>query len=250
MPRKLEIVPVPIDREIIEGDNLPQLIARAVRENGLTVSAGDVFVVAQKIVSKAEGRAVKLGEIEPSDFARAWASLYGKDARVIEVILRESRRIVRMDRGVMICETHQGFVCANAGVDCSNVPAGKALLSPKDPDASARAIRLELSSIFDVALAVIISDSFGRPWREGQVNVALGVAGMGPLLDYRGQPDSHGRLLEATFIAVADELASASELVMGKSQGIPVALISGANYESVEGSAVDLQRSAENDLFR
>ena len=236
--------------EIRPGDDLATLIADAVRTQGLPILGGDVFVIAQKIVSKAEARIVPLDTVPPSPRATAWAEEWGKDARVIELVLRESKRIVRMERGIIVAETRHGFVCANAGVDASNAPAGTAILLPEDPDASARALRAQLEHAFACEIAVVISDTFGRPWREGLVNVALGVAGIAPLTDYRGQKDTSGNLLQATIIASADELASAAELVMGKSDGVPVAIVRGASTTSGQGSGCDLIRSPEKDLFR
>ena len=216
----------------------------------LRVAAGDVFVVAQKIVSKAEGRMVRLDSVEPSERAARWAAEYDKDPRLIELVLREASRIVRMDRGVIIAETRHGFICANAGVDNSNTPEGTASLLPEDPDRSARALQSALAKLFRVHVGVIISDTFGRPWREGLVNVALGVAGIAPLIDYRGRRDAGGKILQATIIAIADELASAAELVMGKADGVPVALIQSLAGAKRTGSGRDLIRPAEKDLFR
>jgi len=247
---EIRIIGVPGLPEIEAGDDLPSLIARAAREASIEISEGDILVVAQKIVSKAEGRTVQLSSIEPSHLAREWAEAYGKDARMIEVVLRESKRIVRMERGLMISETHHGFVCANAGVDASNVADDVVTLLPKDSDLSARRIRAMLEESFGVRVAVIISDTFGRPWREGIANVAIGVAGIAPLIDYRGQLDSHGRPLRVTVIAAGDELASAAELVMQKSAGVPVVIIRGFDYSAREASARELIRPAENDLFR
>jgi coenzyme F420-0:L-glutamate ligase/coenzyme F420-1:gamma-L-glutamate ligase len=247
---KIELIGVPGIPEVAEGDDVAALIARALRNAGIEVVDGDVLVVAQKIVSKAEGRIVRLDSVEPSPRAQEWASAYDKDARVVEVVLRESKRIVRMERGVLISETEHGFVCANAGVDTSNVAQGIVTLLPKDPDASARQVQLELEAAFGVRLAVIVSDTFGRPWREGLVNVALGVSGIAPLIDYRGQKDSHGNALKVTVIAIADELASAAELVMNKSAGVPVAIIRGFDYEARESSGGELVRAQEFDLFR
>jgi coenzyme F420-0:L-glutamate ligase/coenzyme F420-1:gamma-L-glutamate ligase len=236
--------------EIASGDDLVELIVAAVRRAGLTIQAGDVFVVTHKIVSKAEGRLVPLAEVKPSPLAERWGAPFGKDTRLFELALRAARRIVRMDRGVLIAETLHGFVCANAGVDSSNVADEAAALLPEDPDASARRLCTSLREASGQPVAVIISDSFGRAWREGQVNVALGVAGLRPIVDYRGRVDVHGHRLQATAIAIADELASAAELVMGKMDAIPVALIKGARYEPGEGSARELVRAADQDLFR
>jgi coenzyme F420-0:L-glutamate ligase / coenzyme F420-1:gamma-L-glutamate ligase len=247
---ELRIIGVTTIPEIKEGDDLPSLIAAAAREMGLEIANRDIFVVAQKIVSKAEGRIIRLESIEPSETARQWAAAHDKDARMVEVVLRESRRVVRMERGVIICETRHGFVCANAGVDQSNVADDIVTLLPVDSDESARQIQSALERSFGVEVAVIISDTFGRPWREGIANVAIGVAGIAPLIDYRGQLDSHGRPLRVTVIAVADELASAAELVMQKSAGVPVVIIRGFDYERRAASSGELVRPPENDLFR
>ncbi|MEK6299140.1 MAG: coenzyme F420-0:L-glutamate ligase [Acidobacteriota bacterium] len=236
--------------EIKSGDDLGALITQAVRGAKTEVLNRDIFVVAQKIVSKSEGRAVRLDSIEPSPRAREWAEAHDKDPRLVEIVLRESKRIVRMERGVLISETHHGFVCANAGVDASNVEEGTALLLPEDPDASAREIRETLEASFGVSVAVIVSDTFGRPWREGLVNVAIGVAGLAPLIDYRGETDSQGRPLRVTVIAVADEIASAAELVMKKKDGVPVAIVRGFDYDAREASGRELIRAPELDLFR
>jgi coenzyme F420-0:L-glutamate ligase/coenzyme F420-1:gamma-L-glutamate ligase len=178
-----------------------------------------------------------------------WAQEWGKDSRVIELVLREAKRIIRMERGVIIAETSHGFVCANTGIDLSNAADGTAILLPEDPDASARALQTRLGENLGVDIGVIISDTFGRPWREGLVNVALGVAGVAALIDYRGERDANGKLLQATIIALADELASAAELVMGKADRVPVAIIRGVARAS-NGSGRDLIRPEEKDLFR
>ncbi|HEY7544325.1 MAG TPA: coenzyme F420-0:L-glutamate ligase [Blastocatellia bacterium] len=236
--------------EIKAGDDLSSLILKAAAESGLEIKAGDIFVIAQKIVSKSEGRIIRLDSITPSQLAREWAEQYKKDARMVEVVFNESRRIVRMDRGVLICETNNGFVCANAGVDASNVEEGSVVLLPEDPDRSAQRIREWLERALGFRVAVIISDTFGRPWREGLVNVAIGVSGLAPLIDYRGQADSFGRPLQVTVIAEADEIASAAEMVMKKSAGIPVAIVRGLSIESDSGSGRDLIRAPEQDIFR
>ena len=250
LPPAIQIFPLPGLPDIRAGDDLVALIASAVRAQGFRAGPGDVFVIAQKIVSKAEGRTVKLKSVTPSERAAAWANAWGKDARVIELVLREAKRVVKMERGVIVAETQHGYVCANAGVDLSNAEDGTAILLPNDPDASAQILQTELSKALDAKIGVIISDTFGRPWREGLVNVALGVAGMQPLIDYRGQSDAHGKPLQATIIAIADELASAAELVMGKSDRVPVAIIRGVTSPGSPGSGRDLIRPAEKDLFR
>jgi coenzyme F420-0:L-glutamate ligase/coenzyme F420-1:gamma-L-glutamate ligase len=247
---ELHLFAVPGLPEVSAGDDLGALIARAVSRRGRRVETGDVFVVAQKIVSKAEGAVIRLDQIEPSGAAREWADANGKDPRVIEVILRESRRIVRMERGILIAETHHGFVCANAGVDASNVAPGSVTVLPKDPDASAERLRASLSARCGCAVGVIVSDTFGRAWREGVNNVALGVAGLQPLVDYRGGLDAFGRPLTSTVIALADELASAAEIVMGKTAATPVAIARGVAQWAGEGSGRALVRDPSRDLFR
>ena len=250
MQKPIEIFPVVGLPEIKPGDDVARLIAEALVAQDVRIQPGDVLVVAQKIVSKAEGRIVLLDSIEPSERALSWAKAWDKDARAVELVLRESKRIVRMERGIIISETQHGFVCANAGIDLSNAPDGTAILLPVDPDASARALKEKLDATLHTDMEVIISDTFGRPWREGLVNVALGVAGLAPLIDYRGEKDSSGKLLQATIIAFADEIASAAELVMGKSDRIPVAIVRGVQAPSRDGSGRDLIRPPEKDLFR
>ena len=244
----LEILAVEGIPEVRPGDDLPDLITRAAGES---LRPGDVLVVTHKIVSKAEGRLVDLRAVEPSALAKGFAARYGRDPRQIEVVLRESSRIVRMERGLIIAETYHGFVCANAGVDASNVPGDDTVcLLPVDPDASAARLRDALAARTGSDLAVIISDSFGRTWREGITNVAIGVSGMNPLADYRGQRDAHGYPLEASVLAVADELAASSELVMGKIAGIPAAIIRGYPYQRAAGTGRALIMPPERDLFR
>ena len=233
--------------EVRPGDDLNRMISGAVARD---LHPGDVLVVTHKIVSKAEGRLVDLRTVEPSTLAKGYATRYGKDPRQIEVVLRESRRIVRMDRGIVISETHHGFVCANAGVDASNVPGDTVCLLPVDPDASAARLREALAEDPGVEVAVVISDSFGRAWRYGITDVAIGVAGMDPVADYRGQRDPHGYPMEASVLAVADELAAAAELVMGKTDGIPLAIVRGYSYSPASGSARELLMPPERDMFR
>ncbi len=230
------------------GDDLPALIAHHAKD---LLRSGDVVVVTHKVVSKAEGRLLDLRGVEPSALAKSFAVRHDKDPRQVEVALRESRRIVRMDRGVIISETRHGFVCANAGVDASNVPGDDTVcLLPLDPDASAARLRDALVETMGFDLAVVVSDSFGRPWRGGITNVAIGVAGMDPLADYRGQNDPHGYSLSASVLAVADELAAAAELVMGKTNRIPVAVVRNYPYTPGPGSGKDLLMPPERDLFR
>jgi coenzyme F420-0:L-glutamate ligase / coenzyme F420-1:gamma-L-glutamate ligase len=249
----VRIVAVPGLGEIRPGNDLVALIANAASAAAIPVEAGDVFVVTQKIVSKAEGALVDLDSIVPSERARTWADRWDKDPRVIELVLQQSARIVRMERGVIIAETRHGFVCANAGVDTSNVDGRFAALLPADPDASARRLCLGLCARFEVPIGVVVSDTFGRPWREGQVNVAVGVAGLLPITDYRGQADTFGRRLTASAIAVADELAAAAELVMGKTGNVPVAIVKGTGLgtgREGDGDARALIRRPEEDMFR
>jgi coenzyme F420-0:L-glutamate ligase/coenzyme F420-1:gamma-L-glutamate ligase len=236
--------------EVTPGADLGVLIADAVSRSGRRVEAGDVIVVAQKVVSKAEDAVVRLDDVTPSLAATQWAAVTGRDARLVEVILRESTRIVRMERGILIAETRHGFICANAGVDASNVAPGFVTLLPQDPDASAERLRVALSTAFGCPVAVIVSDTFGRAWREGVINVALGVSGLLPLLDYRGTSDSYGRPLTSTVIALADELAGAAEIVTRKSAGTPVAIARGAAEWVGEGNGRMLVRDASRDLFR
>jgi len=251
MPRlELSITGIHSLQEVAKGDDLAELIALAIRSEKLDLLPKDIIVITHKVVSKAEGRLVQLETIIPSCLAEEWAKLHNKDPRVVELILRQSHRIVRMEKGILITETKHGFVCANAGVDCSNVPKGMALLLPKNPDLSARQLRDSLVKEFGVSLAIIITDTFGRPWRDGQVNFAIGVAGLEGLRDYRGEEDTFGRKLEASVIAVADELAAAAELVMGKTQRIPLACIRGFDFQEQDGSGQSLIRPLKDDLFR
>jgi coenzyme F420-0:L-glutamate ligase/coenzyme F420-1:gamma-L-glutamate ligase len=232
---------------------LPQIIIHSLRDNGLTLTEGDVLVVAQKVVSKAEGRVVDLRTVRSTAAAERLAQETGKDPRFVEVVLREARAINRRRPGLIIAEHRLGFICANAGVDHSNVAGSDDVISvlPFDPDRSAGAIRDEVGRACGARIAVIISDSHGRPHREGSVGVAIGVAGLSPLLSYIGQPDRYGYVLRRTVEAVADELASAAGLLQGQAdEGTPVVLIRGARFERTEGSAVELIRESEEDLYR
>ncbi|MGH7096786.1 MAG: coenzyme F420-0:L-glutamate ligase [Stellaceae bacterium] len=237
------------------GDDLAAITAAALRENGVAPEDGDVLVVAQKIVSKAEGRLIDPAEVTPSAAALALAAETGKDARLIELILSESRRVVRRRAGLVIAEHRLGFVMANAGIDHSNVatPDGRdlALLLPRDPDGSAEALRQTLMREFGRRIAVIINDSFGRPWRRGVAGVALGAAGLPALIDRRGQPDLFGRPLLVTEIGFADEIAAAASLVMGQAdEGVPLVLVRGLAWSAPDAPAAALVRPAEHDLFR
>jgi len=237
--------------EVRPGDDLPAFIIEAARRQGTGLQDGDVLVVTQKVVSKAKGCLVDLKEVQPSDRARQVAKATGRDARLVEVILRESRRIVRQEGQVLITETKHGFVCANAGVDASNVGGGDLVaLLPEDSDRSAEGIRRAIRERVGASVAVIVSDTFGRPWREGHTNVAVGVAGMSPVRDYVGQRDPFGYELRVSTMAVADELAGAAEPVMGKLSRIPVVIVRGFAFEPGAGTAQDLIRPPERDLFR
>jgi coenzyme F420-0:L-glutamate ligase/coenzyme F420-1:gamma-L-glutamate ligase len=236
---------------VTPGTDLAQVIVEAAQAQEVTFIDGDILVVTQKIVSKAEGQLVDLHTVTPSPFALQVAKEQAKDPQIVEVVLRESKRVVRMAQRTIIAETHHGFICAHAGVDESNVAGeGTVALLPVDPDASARRLRQGIRERTGIELAIIISDTFGRPWREGLVNVAIGVAGMGPFKDYRGLPDTEGRMLKVTTLAVVDELASAAELVMGKLDRVPVALIRGYAFIPGDGAATQLVRAPERDLFR
>jgi coenzyme F420-0:L-glutamate ligase/coenzyme F420-1:gamma-L-glutamate ligase len=252
---RVEAVAIPGLGEIVPGNDLPSLIADALAEatDVLPLRADDVLVVTQKIVSKAEGAIVDLTSVEPRPEAVAFAERYDKDARQVEVVLREARRVVRMTNGVIITETHHGFVCANGGIDASNVGAASGsivTLLPRDPDGSADAIRATIDRRLGHDLPVIVSDSFGRPWRLGITDVAVGVSGLLPLDDLRGQPDANGRVMRSTVRAVVDEIAGAGELVLGKTAARPIALVRGASFRRGEGRIRDLLMPSEQDLFR
>ncbi len=237
--------------EIVEGDDLGLQIARAATQMGLSLEDGDILIVAQKVVSKAEGRLVDLATIIPSDRAIALGRRQDRDPRLIEVVLSESASLLREDSHILITETMHGFVCANAGVDRSNVNGENWVsLLPVDPDASARSLRARCREIAAVDIAVIITDTFGRAWREGLANAAIGLAGLNPLVDFRGQLDDHGKELSATVLAIADELAAASGLLMRKTARIPVVHVRGYAYERGDQTASVLIRPRERDLFR
>jgi coenzyme F420-0:L-glutamate ligase / coenzyme F420-1:gamma-L-glutamate ligase len=236
--------------EVTPKTDLPGVLHACLVQQGTHLEDGDIVVVTQKIVSKAEGCLVDLASIRPSELARDWAQRWNKDARVVELVLRQSRRIVRMDRGVIISETFHGLVCANAGVDLSNVGDDRATLLPPDPDASAERLRAALSNISGSRLGVVITDTHGRAWREGQINLAIGIAGVEALRHFEGQLDPTGYELRVTMLATADELASAAELVMGKVDRVPAALVRGLARALGPGSARELVRPAAMDLFR
>jgi coenzyme F420-0:L-glutamate ligase / coenzyme F420-1:gamma-L-glutamate ligase len=250
LPPRYEIIGIEGLPEIRRGADLAALIVDAAARQGAALASRDMLVVSQKIVSKSEDRVVPLAEVTASAPARALAEEIGRDARLVEVILGESRRIVRKDKGVLIVETHHGFICANAGVDQSNVDAESASLLPEDADRSARALRDGVRGLTGHALAIIVADTFGRPWREGLTNIAVGIAGFEPLKSHLGEYDPAGHVLHATVLALADELAGAAEPVMGKLSRIPVAIIRGLEWEAAEGSVRSLLRDPARDLFR
>jgi coenzyme F420-0:L-glutamate ligase/coenzyme F420-1:gamma-L-glutamate ligase len=237
--------------EIQEGDDLASLILTASEAQGTPIEDRDIIVVTQKVVSKTEGALVDLKTIVPSNLANTMAADWGKDPRHVEVVLQESRRIVRMDHGVLITETKHGFICANSGVDASNVPGEDILcLLPKDPDVSADRIREAIRQRTGYTVAVIISDTFGRPWRDGTTDIAIGTAGIDPLKDYRGEADQSGRTLRVSMAAIADEVTGAAELVTRKNQAIPVTLVRGYQYEESTSGSETLIRDASLDMFR
>jgi coenzyme F420-0:L-glutamate ligase/coenzyme F420-1:gamma-L-glutamate ligase len=250
MAPRYEVIGVDGIPEVRPGDDLGRIIVDAAARQDTRLANRDLLVIGQKIVSKAEGRLVRLHDVIPSSVAEAMASGLARDPRLVEVILRESRRVVRMDKGVLVTETHHGWVCANAGVDQSNVDADTVALLPEDPDRSARRLREQIRHLAGAEVAIIIADTFGRPWREGLTNVAIGVAGLAPLKSYLGERDPAGRPLQATILALADELASAAELVMGKLDRIPVAIVRGFRWTASEEGSKPLLRDPSRDLFR
>ena len=249
--QELRVLPIPLADEIRPGDSLSDKLLRGLKHLKLSLQKGDILIVKHKIVSKAEGQLVPLEIINPSASSRAWARRYNLDARVTELALAESKRVVRRKRGVLITETRHGLVCANSGVDASNVDGGRhALLLPEDPDRSAARLHRELKKRLRLSVPVIITDSFGRPWREGLTEVAIGVAGMQALHDYRGDRDPDGYSLRVSVEAVADELACAAGLVCGKLARTPACIIRGFAYRLGRGRASDLIRPEAADLFR
>jgi coenzyme F420-0:L-glutamate ligase/coenzyme F420-1:gamma-L-glutamate ligase len=242
---KLQIIPIKIQKEIEFDTDIVDLILESSEIND-----DDVLVFSQKIVSKSEGRVLKLSSVNPSLLANGIASSYGKDPRLVELILSESKRIVRMENGIIIVETKHGFVCANAGIDESNVRDGYVTMLPDDSDQSATLLKNRIKEKTGKNIAVIISDTFGRPFRLGQTNVAIGIAGIEPILDYNGKPDTFGKIMQVTAIAVADEICSASELVMGKVQRCPIAIVRNYNFSFSDTKIQKLLRSKYDDLFR
>jgi coenzyme F420-0:L-glutamate ligase/coenzyme F420-1:gamma-L-glutamate ligase len=248
--KRLELIGLKGIGEVGKGDSIGSLICDACSRQNVSLLDDDVLVVAQKIVSKAEGRVIALDDVQPSARAVELASQLDKEPALVEVILRESCGIIRMGGRALIVETHHGFICANAGVDQSNVGRKKVALLPEDPDGSAREVRKEIQRRTGKKPAVIISDSFGRPWRVGTVDVAVGVSGLKTIKDERGMTDRYGYQLKAAVAAVADEIAAAAELVMGKRDGVPVVIVRGCEIEREEGSVKELLRPGAEDLFR
>jgi coenzyme F420-0:L-glutamate ligase / coenzyme F420-1:gamma-L-glutamate ligase len=248
--KRYEVIGIEGIGEVRPGDDLARAIVDATIHQQTPLVSGDVLVVGQKVVSKAEGRLLRLDTVTPSAVAQTMAAGLGRDPRLVEIILRESRRVVRMDRGVLITETHHGWVCANAGVDQSNVDVDTVALLPEDCDRSARDLRDAIRLRTQVEVAVLIADTFGRPWREGLTNIAVGLSGFSPLRSYLGELDAAGRPLQATIIAIADELAGAAEPVMGKLDRVPAAIIRGLTLATSEEGSKSLMRDPTRDLFR
>jgi coenzyme F420-0:L-glutamate ligase/coenzyme F420-1:gamma-L-glutamate ligase len=247
----LRLIPIPVADEIRPGDSLADKLIESMRRRRLRFQSGDILVVKHKIVSKSEGRLVDLATVEPSAESIAWAERYALDPRLIELALRESRAVIRRKNGVLITETHHGFICANSGIDVSNVDGGRhALLLPEDPDRSAATLRRKLKKRTGIAVPVIITDSFGRPWREWLTEFAIGIAVMKPLRDDRGRRDPDGYKLQASVEAIADELACAAGLVCGKLNRAPACIVRGFLYQPGAGGVKQLLRPASTDLFR
>ncbi|HEY4680986.1 MAG TPA: coenzyme F420-0:L-glutamate ligase [Nitrosarchaeum sp.] len=241
----MQIIPVHIEKEIEPNDDISKLII-----NSEEIHNGDILVIAQKIISKQEGRIVELSSVIPSLLAEGISSEYEKNPHLVELILNESKQIIRMEHGILIVETNNGFICANAGIDESNVKNGFATLLPLNSDASAENIRKEILKKINKTVSVIVADTFGRPFRMGQTNCAIGVSGMNPILDYAGTKDSFEKTLRITAIAIADELCSAAELVMKKATNCPVAIIRGYDFKNENSTIHDLLRPQNEDLFR
>lgn len=248
---ELRIIPISIAGEIGQGDSISGELLASLKRRRVRLQGGDIVVIKHKIVSKAEGRIVDLSTIKPSAESVAWAEQYKLDARVTELALRESRAVIRRKNGVLITETQHGFICANSGIDVSNVDGGRhAVLLPENPDQSAAKLRRELKKATGLAIPIVITDSFGRPWREGLTEFAIGIAGLKPLRDYRTQRDPHGYKLKASVEAIADELACAAGLVCGKLNRTPACIIRGFRYEAGAARVSELLRPPATDLFR
>lgn len=243
----LEIIPIHIKKEINRGDKISDLILSSAKQK---IQDGDILVISQKIISKQEGRTINLSEVIPSNLALGIGAEYNKDPKLIEVILSESKRIVRMENEIIIVETKHGFICANAGVDESNIEPGYATLLPIDSDKSALLLQSEIKEKTKKNIAILVSDTFGRPFRMGQTNCAIGIAGMDAILDYQGTKDSFGKILRITAIAIADELCSAAELAMGKTLNCPVVIIRNYKYDKSDSKINSIIRPENEDLFR
>ena len=248
----IQIIPIPLQEDISNGDNIADLIVKSLKEKNESLQENDLIVITHKIISKAEGKTTDLAKIVPSEESIKISSHTGKDPRLVELITSESNEIVKIERDIIITETKHGFVCANAGIDTSNVGklSNQVILLPNDPDKSARKIRNDIISRTNVSVGVVISDTFGRPFRKGQVNIAIGVAGVDPIKSYIGKTDMYGNVLRVTEIAIVDEIASAAELVMGKSSRVPVTIVRGYDFSSHDSSISKITRSKKDDLFR
>jgi coenzyme F420-0:L-glutamate ligase / coenzyme F420-1:gamma-L-glutamate ligase len=249
---KIEIIPILIRDDIKKGDDIADLIIKSIKDKNESLQENDVVIITHKIISKAEGRTTDLRNIVPSEESKKISSNTGKDPRLVELIISQSNEIVKIERDIIITETKHGFVCANAGIDTSNVGklSNHVLLLPDDPDESARNIRNEINAKTGVNVGIIISDTFGRPFRKGQVNIAIGIAGIDPIKSYIGKRDMYGNILRVTEIAIADEITSAAELVMGKSSRVPVSIVRGYNFTFYDSSISKVTRSKKDDLFR
>lgn len=255
MLKKIEIIPIYIDGQIKPNSNIVNTFLKAIKENknnNQILENGDIIVLAQKIISKYEGRFINLDDVTPSQKSIDLSKQVDKDPRIIELILQESRKIIRIFNNIIIAETHHGFICANAGIDQSNVSNKKdqVLLLPLNPDKSAESIRKEIYEKTGKQVAVLITDTFGRPFRMGQTNVAVGIAGINPLKSYKGKQDMFGKILRVTEIAIVDEIAGAAELVMGKTEGIPIAIVRNVNYSKRNSSITKIIREEKKDIFR
>ena len=249
---KIEIIPILIRDDIKKGDDIAHLIIKSIKDKNESLQENDVVIITHKIISKAEGRTTDLRNIVPSEESKKISSNTGKDPRLVELIISQSNEIVKIERDIIITETKHGFVCANAGIDTSNVGklSDHVLLLPDDPDESARNIRNSINAKTGVNVGIIISDTFGRPFRKGQVNIAIGVAGIDPIKSYIGKRDMFGKILRVTEIAIADEITSAAELVMGKSSRVPVSIVRGYDFNFNDSSISKVTRSKKDDLFR
>ena len=248
----IEIIPILIRDDIKKGDDIANLIIKSIKDKNESLQENDIVVITHKIISKAEGRTTDLRNIVPSEESKKISSNTGKDPRLVELIISQSNEIVKIERDIIITETKHGFVCANAGIDTSNVGklSDHVLLLPDDPDESARDIRNDINAKTGVNVGIIISDTFGRPFRKGQVNIAIGVAGIDPIKSYIGKRDMYGKILRVTEIAIADEITSAAELVMGKSSRVPVSIVRGYVFSFNDSSISKVTRSKKDDLFR